>query len=238
MTQAVILPAGAGLRRRARGDDRARPLESLDGAPIVGLALDALADAGISSVVAVAECRDQPLADYLARRFDVRITTVEATAFASGGTLASLLAAAPVLDDDFVLLDGALVFEAAIICRLDEAGTRLAVDAARGPDAGAPKVALEDDRIVAIGTDLPPGLVAGGRPIGAARIDRELGRRLFAIAPRVLATVGPHASYEHALQQLIDEGATLEATDVTGLRWARVDDDDDLRRARSLFLAA
>jgi choline kinase len=235
MTQAVILAAGFGSRLRPLTGDRPKALVRVGAEPILGRALDALLEAGIKSAVVVTGYRQQTLLDYLALRLDVAWATVENPAYATTNTLASLVAAAPLVDEDFFLIDGDLVVEAAVIARLDAPGARLAIDTSRPLDDDAVKVAIADDRIAAVGKTLPPGLRAEGESIGIARIDATTAGRLLEVGRHLLASGATQAYYEAAFQALIDEGHAFEAADVAGLRWVEVDDHEDLQRAESLF---
>jgi choline kinase len=237
MTQAVILAAGLGSRLRPLTDDRPKALVRVGAEPILGRALDALTEAGIKSAVIVTGYRQDAVLDYLSSRLDVRWTTVENAAYAQTNTLASLMLAAPLVDDDFFLIDGDLVFEPAVIARLDGPGVRLAIDTSRPLDDEAVKVALVGERVVAVGKKLPPGTRAEGESIGIAHVDTATAGRLVAVGRRLLAAGAAQAYYEAAFQTLVDEGHLLEAADVAGLRWVEVDDHDDLQRAESLFAA-
>jgi choline kinase len=235
MLQALILAAGFGSRLRPLTDDRPKALVPVGGRPIVARALDALAGAGVRSVVVVTGHARAPLERYLAGRHDVTVTCVLNPAYAETNTLASVLCAAPALEDDFLLLDGDLVFEPAVLTPLLEPGNRLAVDFARGVDAEAVKVATEGSRVRAVGKTLPAGAVAAGESIGIARIGRSLARPLVAAGRRLVAAGVAQAYYEAAFQGLIDQGVEFHASDVSGLRWEEIDDHDDLARAGALF---
>jgi choline kinase len=252
MTQAVILAAGVGSRLRPLTDDRPKALVRVGAEPILGLALDTLLEAGIKSTIIVTGYRQDAVTAFLSRRGDVTVATVENPAYASTNTLASFCVAAPLVDDDFVLIDGDLVFEPAVIARLSSwkesighrsilsralggPGARLAVDTSRRLDDEAVKVALDDDRVVAVGKTLPAGFMPVAESIGIARIDQATAARLVPIGRRLLERGATQAYYEAAFQALIEEGHPFEAADVAGLRWVEIDDHEDLERARDLF---
>jgi choline kinase len=235
---AVVLAAGIGSRLRPLTATRPKALVPLAGRPLVDHVLDVLAAGGIDSVVVVVGYEATRLADHLAARRDLRIACVENAAFASTNTLASLAAAARLVGDAFLLIDGDLVFEPAVLASILGDGTRLAVD--RGPvlDDDAVKVAVGGGRITHVGKTLPPGILGVGESIGLARVDRETAAALFPLCRRLLASGARGAYYEAAFQTLIDGGARFVAADVTGLRWVEVDDHEDFRRAEALFAAA
>ena len=238
VTQAVILAAGVGSRLRPLTDDRPKAALALAGRPLVGHALSALATVGVASVVVVAGHARQALVAALDAASGIDVTLVDNPAYATTNTLASLLCAAPALrPGDFLLLDGDLVFEAAVLAAVDEPGTRLAVDAGRPLDDDAVKVALAGPRIVGIGKVLPSGERPAAESIGIAKIDAATAPRLFAAGDTLLAARHAEAYYEAAFQRLVTDGARFDAADVTGLRWVEIDDRADLRRAETMFAA-
>jgi choline kinase len=235
MLKALILAAGFGSRLRPLTDDRPKALVSLGGRPVLDRTLDVLVEAGVKAVVVVTGYRRERLEAFLEARPDVEATTVENPAYADTNTLGSLLVAAPWLDDDFLLIDGDLVFEAAVLRPLLGPGTRLAVDRGRALDDDAVKVALDGDRITGVGKQLDAGLVAVAESIGIARIDRTSAVAVFACGHEILEGGGRQSYYEAAFQRLIAGGHAFEVADVTGLRWVEIDDHDDLQRAEILF---
>jgi choline kinase len=236
--QAVILAAGYGSRLRPLTEARPKALVPFGARPIIGHALDALGASGIDDVVVVVGHARQALAAYLAAHGQARIRVVPNPDYASTNTLASLVCAAPLIEGAFLLLDGDVLFEPAVLAPLLGDGTRLAVDRDRPLDDDAVKVATEADRIAAVGKTLPPGRRPVGESIGIAKIDEATARALLPLCADVLGDGGRTAYYEAAFQQLIERGGRFLAADVTGLRWVEIDDHDDLRRAETLFVAA
>lgn len=201
MIQAVILAAESALR-----------------VPLIGLALDSLVEAGVKDALVVTRTAGDAIETYLARRFDLNVAVVEHRD-GGAGTLAAVAAVAHLIDDDFLLIDGDLRFEPALVSRLLGPGTRLAVDPSRALDDDAVKVAAEGERIVSVGTCLAPFQRPAGESIGMAKIDLATGERLFVVARRLLDAGLRHLRYEAAFEALIDEGEVFEMTDITGLRW-------------------
>lgn len=238
-TQAVILAAGVGSRLRPLTDVRPKAALPLGGQPLVAHALESLAACGVSSAVVVAGHAREALLEALPHVPGLAVTVVDNPEYAETNTLASLVCAAPALDDgDFFLLDGDVMFEREVLFRLRGPGTRLAVDRGRPLDADAVKVALVRERIVAIGKELPDGARGVAESIGLAKIGGALVPALFALGHDLLAAGANQAYYEAAFERLIAEGAVLDAADVTGLRWVEIDDHEDLARARELFAPA
>ena len=235
MTQALILAAGIGSRLRPLTHDRPKALVELGGAPIIAHALDSLVQAGVKRAVVVTGYCHEVLEAWLAGREDVDVETVDNPAYASSNTLASLAAAAHLIEGDFLLIDGDLAFEPAIVSRLLGPGTRVAVAPTPALDDDAVKVVVEGERIIAVGKQLPASFAPVGESIGMAKIDVDVGERLFVAARRLLDAGGAGLYYESAFERLIAEGEVFEMADVTGLKWVEVDDHSDLQRATAVF---
>jgi choline kinase len=234
----VILAAGIGSRLSPLTELRPKALVPLSGRPLIAGTLDALAESGVRSIVLVVGHGGDALRHYVAGRTDLDVVCLANPAYAETNTLASLLTAAPGIRSDFLLLDGDLVFEPALIARLLGPGTQLAIDYGRPLDDEAVKVAMHGERVMAVGKALGPGQAARAESIGLARIESQVAERLWEVGRALLAAGARQAYYEAAFQRLIEEGFFFEGTDVTGLRWVEIDDHDDLRRAEDLFVAA
>ncbi|MBI1735580.1 MAG: phosphocholine cytidylyltransferase family protein [Candidatus Rokubacteria bacterium] len=232
----MILAAGAGRRLRPLTDDRPKALVPLGETPLIGHALDALLEAGIKHAIVVTGYRGDALARYLSSRFDFTIDVVQNPHYLTTNTLASFAAVAHLVEDEFLLVDGHVVFEPALVSRIMGPGTRVAVDLARPVHDDMTKVATDGDRVVAVGTRLRPGGATAGVSVGMAKIDVATGERLFVVARHLLDAGAGHLPYEAAFNVLIDEGDVFEVADVTGLRWLAVEDHTSLSRARMAFL--
>jgi choline kinase len=238
-TQAVILAAGLGSRLRPLTDVRPKAALALGGQPLVAHALESLAACGVTSAVVVAGHAREALLEALPHVPGLGVTVVDNPEYATTNTLASLVCAAPALDDgDFFLLDGDVMFERQVLSRLLGPGTRLAVDRGTPLDVDAVKVALVGDRVVAIGKALPDGVLGAAESIGLAKIAGALAPPLFAMGHALLAAGASQAYYEAAFERLIATEAAFDAADVTGLKWVEIDDHEDLARARARFAPA
>ncbi len=237
LRQAVILAAGAGSRLRPLTDERPKAALPVAGPPLVWRALEALGAWGVRDVLIVVGHRRRALEEVLEGWSGGRLRLVENADWPTTNTLASLLCAAPLVEGDFLLLDGDLLFAPEVLEPLGEPGTRLAVDRGRPLDEEAVKVAVADGRITGVGKRLAPGQVPVAESIGLARIEAGLAPALFDAGRQIVGAGGAAAYYEAALQRLVERGARLLPADVTGRRWVEIDDHDDLRRAERLFAA-
>lgn len=235
--QAVILAAGVGSRLRPLTDACPKALIPLGDRPVIAHVLDALVAHGIDSVVVVTGHAAALMSDYLSQRNDVRIVCTVNPAYTTTNTMASVACAATYVDHDFLLIDGDLIFDPALLSALSERGTWIAVDRSQALDSDAVKVAVDDGHIVQIGKQMPAGVRPEAESIGLAKIDSSTARSLFPLCRRMIQAGERQAYYEAAFQRLIEDGFSFRPADVTGYRWVEIDDPEDLRRAEVLFVA-
>lgn len=152
--RALIVAAGLGTR--LRGIAPSKPLAPVNGKPLIQSVIETAALAGIDEFVVVTGYQAPPLEAFLRRlgkRTGLDIATVHNSEWTRPNGL-SVLAAGPLLDDDFVLLMSDHLFEPALLSDLLRApkiagGVTLAVD--RRLDN--PMVDLDDVTRVKTGRD-------------------------------------------------------------------------------------
>ncbi|HEY4241953.1 MAG TPA: NTP transferase domain-containing protein [Kofleriaceae bacterium] len=227
---AVILAAGAA---RLRPDDTApKALLEVGGVPVLRRAMTTLLRAGIDQfTIALGYQAAAIRAAVIAWFPDLEIAWVENTAYATTHNAQTLLLArAHVAGHSFVLLDDDVVFDLAVIEEL----------VVRGPDAIAVRsvgeIGLEDvkvtadreDRVLAIGKHVP-ARSAMGESVGIALFSPKTSTKLFA----ALAKRAAHEYYEAAIQQIVDDGATLYGVDIGTKFAAEIDTPADLAAANA-----
>lgn len=158
--------------------------------------------------------------------------------FATTNTGYSLMLAQRAIDgDDFIKLDGDVVFEPEILTRLLQThGNGIVVDRSVALGDEEVKVTLgSEGRIQKIGKDVPVASAAG-ESIGIEKITSDLVKPLFtALEQLFLKEKRMNEYYERAYDRLIADGVLFQAVDIAGLRWNEIDDKIDLDRARELF---
>lgn len=228
----LIIAAGQGTRLRSLA--ASKPLAEIHGTPLIEHVIRLAAGGGASGFVVVtgyeAEGVEQFLAG-LASRSGLAIETVRNSDWARPNGV-SVLAAAPRLDGEFVLLMSDHLFDPAILsgllaARPREAALTLACDwRIDRPDLDlddATKVRLRDGRRI----------VRIGKEIGAYEaVDTGVfvtGPALFAALEESLATGGA-GSLSEGVQRLADAGKAF-AHDMGSGWWVDVDDEPAFHRA-------
>jgi choline kinase len=233
---AVLLVAGVGSRLRPLTDDRPKALMDLGGETILARALRQLIARGVHEIVLATGYRDDQIRRAV-EHVPARVTLCPNRDYDSTQNSVSLALCRPaLLGKSFYKLDGDVVFDAAVLERLDACPAELAVavDSQRVLDAEAMKIRAEGARILEFGKALPIARAAA-ETIGIERLEAAAAARVFDAIERELAAGRRDRYYEDVYSELVGQGTLApEAVEVGDLAWSEVDTFDDLERARAL----
>jgi phosphoenolpyruvate phosphomutase len=213
--------------------DGPRTLLAVDGVPILRRTITNLMHAGFDQFVIGTGHGERAVREAVASWFPgMDITCVPCPDYRSTLNAATLRRMRPHLEgDDFLLLDGDVVFDRAVAEVLVE----------RGPDCLAVRsigeLGLEDmkvtadnqDRVLAIGKHVP-ARSAMGESVGLTLLGAPTGKKLFAALEAHPTTLGIDY-YEAGLQHLIDDGLTLYGVDIGTMYAVEIDTREDLEAA-------
>ena len=228
----LIIAAGQGTRLRSLA--ASKPLARVGGMPLIEHVIRAAARAGASDFVVVTGYAAEPVEaflDDLARRAGVRIEPVRNSDWARPNGL-SVLAAAPRLDGEFILLMSDHLFDPEILRRLLAARDPAAA-LTLGIDRRIDRPDLDLDDATKVRVDDRGSIVA----IGKALDDYPaVDTGLFVAGPKLLAALdeamrdGGTGSLSEGVQRLAArrEAATFDIGDGW---WLDVDDEPAFRRA-------
>ena len=235
--KAVILAAGCATRLRPYSDDTPKTLLPVAGVPILRRTITSLLRVGFDQFVIGTGYLEHMVKDAVGSWFPgLDVTYVSNPDFRSTNNAYSLLLAREaVADDAFILLDGDVVFDLAVLEELVE----------RGPDCLAVRsvgeIGLEEvkvtadneDRVLAIGKHVPVRS-AMGESVGIEWFSAPTSKRLFtALHQRVKEQGLVNEYYEAAFQQILDEGVTLYGVDIGTKYAAEIDTIEDLKAAEA-----
>lgn len=239
--KAAVLAAGCATRLRPYSDDTPKTLLPVGGVPILRRTISSLMRCGFDQFVIGTGYLEHMVRDAVATWFpdlDVEFVTNPVFRTTNNGYSLSLLR--PHLEQDpFILLDGDVVFDEAVVESL----------LARGPDCLAVRsvgdIGLEEvkvtadrtDRILAVGKHVP---VRGamGESVGIELFSADSSRRLFDALDRRVHGLGlVNEYYEAAFQEIIDQGANLYGVDIGHLYASEIDTIDDLHAANARLAA-
>ncbi|CAH2029923.1 phosphocholine cytidylyltransferase family protein [Trichlorobacter ammonificans] len=234
--KAIILNAGKGGRLGSLTDDRPKCLVEVGGRPILDFQLDALRLGGVRELVLVVGYRDAMIRDYLQRYPEFTVTWIDNPDYADTNTAYSLWLARHEMTEDFLYLNGDVLFHPELIRRLlaAPAASPLAVERKRCGEEEV-KVLLAGTRITAIGKEIPPA-EAYGEFIGVARFAGAIGPLFGATLAGVVERDRLLKNYfETAVDRMLDK-APFTALDISDLPCIEIDFPEDLERAETVIL--
>ena len=235
--KAVILAAGCATRLRPHSDDTPKTLLQVGGVPILRRTITSLLRCGFDQFIIGTGYLEHMVRDAVASWFpQLDVTFVSNPDFRSTNNAFSLLLTREAIGDDgFILLDGDVVFDVAVIEELVE----------RGPDCLAVRsvgqIGLEEvkvtadalDRVLAIGKHVPVRS-AMGESVGIEWFSAASSQKLFAaLQQRVQDNGLVNEYYEAAFQQILDEGTTLYGVDIGTMYATEIDTIEDLLAANA-----
>lgn len=226
--QCLILAAGQGTRLRSLA--ASKPLAVVAGKPLVQHVVERARAGGATSFVIVTGYAPEPIEAFLAELGpDIEIVRNPDWAKPNGH---SVLAAAPVLDEDFLLLMSDHLFDPAMLRDLAAAPQPDALLLSVDRDLASPLIDLDDATKIVLGED---GRIVR---IGKALADYDaIDTGLFRAGPALIEAIraavaaGAQGSLSQGVQRLADEGRAF-ALDNRGRWWLDVDDP------RALAIAA
>jgi choline kinase len=223
-----------GSRLRPLTDDRPKALMDLGGETILGRALRLLRSAGVQDIVLATGYREDQIRNALSR-LGITARLIANPAFDSTQNSVSLaLCRDALVGKSFFKLDGDVVFQPAVLERLQRSSADLAVavDSARSLDEEAMKVRTEGDRICAFGKRIAVA-EASAETIGIERLTRVAGDQVFSAMQAAIARGVRDRYYEDFYSELVQSGALVaNSVEVGDLAWSEVDTFEDLERAR------
>jgi choline kinase len=233
----LIIAAGQGTRLRSVAPSK--PLARVAGTPLIEHVVTAAAAGGATEFVVVTGYEPEPLEAFLgslAERIGLRIEIVRNPDWALPNGV-SVLAAAPLLADEFILLMSDHLFDPAILADMvgaDRNGAALTLGAYHA--VGNPLLDLDDATKIELGE--------GGR---IRRIGKTLPRYdavdtgIFIATPelfealRASLAAGGTGSLSEGVQSLADSGRAF-TRDIGGRWWLDVDDAAAFAKAEAALL--
>ena len=233
---AVILAAGVGRRLGSLTADRPKALIEVGGTTLLERQLRALEDVGCATAFIVSGHCAQRLEETLAtRRGRISVRQIPNPDYATANNIVSLLAARDVLRDGFCLLNSDIVFDPGILATLwnRTAGSWIVVDTDEILGEEEMKVQVDENGVVHRISKLLDPAISVGEYIGMALFDAIGARALVDSAARLVRAGEVQLYYEDAIDR---DAASINVGVVSceGRPWTEIDDQVDLKRARTL----
>ena len=238
--KAVILSAGQGTRLMPLTTNVPKCMVDIEGQTLIEWQINELVKSGIDQVTVVVGYQADRVRQLLHSRYDSQLVrSLYNPTYAWADNLFSCWVARAEMDEEFILLNGDTLFEAAVVNRLLQTPVQpltVAIHQKRYYDADDMKVALDGDRLVKIGKDLADDSVHG-ESIGMTLFRREGPSRFRRAVERALLD---SASSKKWYLSVIDEMARslpVRTCLINGLEWGEVDFLSDLRHASRVVRA-
>jgi len=236
----VILLAGVGSRLRPLTDDRPKALVEVGGKSILARFLEqAVETKAFQEVVLITGYRKEQIeafVDEWKQTNDLPVRIVNNERYDETNNGYTLLCAQEWLRDGFVLTDGDLLLDSAILSRVAAStDSVLAVDMQMKLDEEAMKFVLnEAGNVVELSKEITVER-GQGESIGLCKMNASDVPAIINHLALLVENGELNEYYERAFQELIREGWALKVVDVGDLRWVEVDDHNDLERAQKIF---
>ncbi len=237
--KAIILSAGQGSRLLPLTETTPKCLLPVGDKPLLVRQVEVLHTCGVDEIVVVTgfatTAVDHCLENIQTNALSLR--TIFNPFFNVADNLASCWMARGEMQDEFLLLNGDTLFEAAVCERLLEApaaAVSLATNHKGEYDSDDMKVRLDGTRLVEVGKNLEPENV-DGESIGMMRFQGDGPGKFVEVLEQIMRT--PNCLswwYLRAIGVLAERGI-VETQPVDGLRWCEVDFPQDLETACELF---
>jgi len=235
--KAIILCAGKGGRLRPLTDDRPKCLLAFGMRTILDVGLEHLGSAGISDVVLVVGYHEDLVRRLYADRPGSNITFVSNDDYAVTNTAVSLHLALARMDDDFVLINGDVLFDKGILADLvaHPAPNCVAVDAEIPLDHEEIKVIASNGRVERISKELDPRRSLG-EAIGLYKVGRGIIPDLKAVYEE-LERKGECRHYfekgfERICEEAKDDSRAFGLSFTRGRPWVEIDTLEDFAHAQ------
>jgi choline kinase len=231
---AVILNAGEGKRLRPLTSLRPKCLLKLNNMTILEHQLINLKKSGIKNVTIVVGYRaNQIFKEIEKKNFDLKIEYVQNPIYHKTNTVYSLWLARECIKDDFLYLNGDVMFHKEVLRRLLEThyDTCIAVEK-KHVGKEEVKVELAMDIVKAIGKDIEPSK-AHGEFIGIAKFSRKFNRLFVDKLNEVVEESKINEFFEVALDRIL-KSYNVYAVDVSDLPCIEVDTIEDYNTAKKL----
>lgn len=237
---AIILSAGRGSRLLPLTETRPKCLLPVDGTTVLGYQLDVLEVVGIEQVTVVTGCLPGLVEEEVAsRRGPMRVRTVFNPFFQVADNLASCWMVRELMHEDFLLINGDTLFEAALlgdVLASPPNAIQVTIDKKPGYDSDDMKVSLDGTRLTAIGKTLSAEQ-SHGESVGLLRFQAE-GPTVFStkLSEMMRTQDGISAWYLKAIDAIANSGGEIQTLSIEGRRWCEIDTIEDYDAIERRFL--
>ena len=216
VTEAVILAAG----KRKDFDIPVAAL-SLEDTTIIQRNIKILRDNGIRKIVVIAGYNKEMLYNLLKEEKDVIL--VDNDRYSWTGNMQSLALAKNIIENDFILIEGDLIFEVSVISKLisnDKRNTIIITNESGSGDEGF--VQLKDGYLFKLAKDIHQFNRIDGEMIGISKISINLFKLML---QEFESNVNPYLNYDYMLLD-VSRDYKVPCLKIDDLTWGEIDTED------------
>lgn len=232
--RAIILAAGQGTRLLPFTRNHPKCLVPVGGKAILDHQLDALAASGIDDILIVGGYRIDRLEQHLSQLPARRRPGLLCNPFwPVANSISSVWTARFQMEGDFCLLNGDTIFAADLVAPALAAagdGVSLLVEPTEDFALDDMLVAVDGNKVRAVGKTLDDGIVAAHRSLGFI-VARGSGPQAYLAAlDEVICADGGHGRFHHAIIDRLAWDGLVTALPSGGPGWAEIDRPEDIDR--------
>jgi choline kinase len=237
--QAIILAAGISKRLRPLTDSTPKCLLKVGDKTILEMTVDNILKNGIEEFVMVTGYREEMIKNYIGDKYPgLNIKYLTNPDYENNNNSYSLWMTRNCIIGDCILLDSDILFDYRIVGKLLNSGYEncLAVNCNHSLGEEEIKVIVDSrNKILHIGKEPDPAK-SMGESIGAEKFSYGFFSKLGVVLNRKISRENNvNEFYEVSFQELINEGNSLYAVDVSEYRSMEIDTPEDLNRAKNEF---
>jgi choline kinase len=234
----IILAAGVGRRLRPITNHTPKCLIQINGEPLIDSYFRAFEKTGVNDVVLVVGHMAETLKRKIGRKYmSLDVSYVHNPDYASSNSAYSLwLAKDEILDAPFVLADGDILFDEAILERLVNSSYENCLVADRVfVDTGEEvKVAEEGGIVKQLGKQIVNHYQVVGESVGLYKFSINVSHLLVQGLDKYINDNGRNSEYEDALNSFLP-AFEMHYITTGGLQWIDIDFPGDLKKAKLLL---
>jgi choline kinase len=232
--KAIIMAAGIGSRLENISGNRPKCLIEMDGISLINRSVTLLASRGITDISVITGYKSE----LVRRELQDRVRYLHNPYFEVTNSIASLWLAKEMLQDDVILMNADLYYEAEVLdTALAQNGNAVMLsDSTRIIDADF-RFGVVGDRILKTGNQLTDG-ETDCEYVGIVRIDKSFIGTFRKRLEQMIKSGDFRNWWEGVLYAFIDDGITITHKDVGGAFWSEVDHLGDYNRLSSWVAGA
>jgi len=236
--KAIILAAGVGRRLRPVTDHTPKCLVQLNREPLINNYFRAFNKSAISNAILVVGYMAETLKKKIGHKYmGIHVNYVYNPHYASSNSAYSLwLAKNEILESAFILADGDILFDTAILEKLVNSSYQncLVVDS-RFVDTGEEvKVVGEGGIVKRLGKLIDDRYQVVGEAVGLYKFSKNVSNLIVPGLEKHINDKGRDCEFEDALNDLLST-LRMHYITTTGLPWMDIDFPEDLKKAKLLF---